>query len=378
MLNLRFGFHEPSVEHVIDLIHKWIGRAGVLPLQLTINFGFCWTSKEYESRVERLRRIYNALSKYASRWESLVISMPGNRSPSFPQLDHVPLLRYLSIGNLFHGCRAPFLSAPRLTTLVISGLQCKTSKIPTIPWRQLTVLHISKATSFSVALDLIKRCPRLEELAISISHDMVTGPHRPRIEHATLREVSFPHACTIGSRAFLDSLSLPALKRLSLIGTYFELTELFNQSNCELEALYLTNFQFNPDEFQECIGHESCKTLTCLYVTNDARREMVNDELLIRLTCYEGEAAEPLCPNLERLTFRSCCTNGTFPGLLGEMVLSRCLGRAGVKQLQTFSFTAISPLPAEDVELLECASLNGLQFHVMTTHNWRKKEVIYV
>ena len=364
---MYFGPHVPSAEHVVDLIHMWVGRAGALPL--TIKFGwsnrFHPTRKETESNADRSLRIYDALSKYTSRWESLIISLPAGMLAPLSRSDDVPLLRYLSMRiDGYHGCKVPFLSAPRLTTLDIYDLRCKPSKIPTIPWHQLTVLCISEGPSFPTALDLIKCCLRLEKLTISCTFNydrMDERPCRPRIEHATLREI-FVHDRVADTRPFLDSLSLPALKRLSLYGSYSStLTELFNQSNCELESLSLSDSGFDPDNLQECLEHKSCETLTHLCITTYGSK-LVNDELLVRLTCYEGEAEGPLCPNLEQLTFKNFCPWGTSPGVLGRMALSRCVGRPEVKRLQTLDFTARSPLLEEDVELLKCAVLNGLRY----------------
>ena len=165
VLNMYFGFYVPSAEHVADLIHLWIGRAGALPLVIKFGWGRrqLLSEEEYESSVDRSLRIYSALSKYASRWESLQITLPRGAFASFPRSDDMPLLRYLFIRAISdRDSQVSFLSAPRLTTLVTDCLDCKPSEIPTIPWHQLTVLCISDANGpgISIALDLIKCCLR--------------------------------------------------------------------------------------------------------------------------------------------------------------------------------------------------------------------------
>jgi len=308
-------------------------------------------------------QIYNVLSKYTSRWESLVIYLPSSANDYLPQSADAPLLRYLSISNGFS--RVPILSAPRLTTLVIYDLRHEPLTMPTIPWHQLTVLRISQMTSLFIVLNLIKCCHQLEELTLpDVYNSESVWTEAPRIKHTALRKLELSRIIDYGE--LLDTLSLPALKDLSLAWNVdledqeptSALYDLFNQSNCELESLFLSNAWFDSDEIQRCLEHNSCKTLKFLHLRNDVGGVTVGDKLFARLTCYEGQTEGPLCPGLVDLALDSCYYT-VSPGLIGRMALSRCVGRAECEGLKSLTLIAYLPLSEEDYELTKQARSNG-------------------
>ncbi|KIL67015.1 hypothetical protein M378DRAFT_159972 [Amanita muscaria Koide BX008] len=97
-LNLRFkSLVDSNMQSVVDGIHTWLGRSGILPLTIRLRyFGL-------EVDFDPVLQVCDALSTYASRWKSLDVEMPGIVFASWPNLDAVPLLHTLRIRSPFDG-----------------------------------------------------------------------------------------------------------------------------------------------------------------------------------------------------------------------------------------------------------------------------------
>ncbi|KIL67084.1 hypothetical protein M378DRAFT_160062 [Amanita muscaria Koide BX008] len=144
-----------------------------------------------------------------------------------------------------------------------------------------------------------------------------------------------------------------------------QLVDFFTRSNCGLQEFDLDCDGFGPGELLECLSHRSCQTLTQITIRTSSP-PMVDSELLIRLTYPDQDHGDvPLCPQLRHLTSIHCyCSDKSFPGLLGKMILSRCLGRAQDAQLKSLQLFDHDSISREDYELLQFARSNcGLQLY---------------
>ncbi|KAM6492960.1 hypothetical protein JOM56_011094 [Amanita muscaria] len=121
-------------------------------------------------------------------------------------------------------------------------------------------------------------------------------------------------------------------------------------------------------------------TLRSIIQHDTLRREkyipMVTSTLLIFLTYPDDDGDVLLCPQLRHLTLNACyCSDKSFPGLLGRMILSRCLGRAQDTQLKLRSLQLENTysLSKEDYELLQFAQSNcGLELGYSHINNMER------
>lgn len=373
-LNLRFkSLVDSNMQSVVDGIHTWLGRSGILPLTIRLcYFGL-------EERFDKVLQVCDALSTYASRWKSLDVKVPGIAFASWPNLHAVPLLRTLRIRSHFGGI--PFTSAPCLARVHLSAAPI--TAIPHVPWHQLVELAITEWQTSDDILRLIAWCPLLDSIDVQIARSPPfsdSEPFRIRpVEHAVLKKIKF--CFSHDSYTILESLVVPGLKSLSLCDVtvinnrssqiHSNPLGLLNRSHCDLRELQIVRCCLSLRGLMEYLEH-SCRTLTSLRVEyyGYSLRLNVMDELFLRLTRVGGKAEDSLCPELTHLALSYYGSGNTSAGLLGRMILSRSR-KTEKNRLESFELvTEASGFAETDKALLKCAEENGLKLCIKSGIRW--------
>ncbi|KAF8637738.1 hypothetical protein AX17_002613 [Amanita inopinata Kibby_2008] len=354
-----------DVEYVAAFITAWLERSGTLPLTIHLKI----TYRVAEAYVDA---ILNCSCQYALRLETVYIGYPHYSSVSLLEMRELPLLRSYHHGPTLLDQDHPFASLPRLTQLRWPG-PLSIIEHPSIPWHQLTRLDIASQLSSYTILEMIQNCPELLDLSVHInggaSEDDVL-PYRPRVLHKRLRMLDMSN----GIKGYLlDSLTLPALKDLSLLFTehldYYagtaemikrQLQCLFSRSECTLDKLALYDCGFRAPRFLEFLQHGALSTLTELKVENSRICQMFTDDILLQLTDTPSGASELLLPKLSLLSL-ALCTSAS-PGMLGRMVFSRC---CPLKENRLKSFLLYARHTDEsDEDYIDQARQNGLKVDI--------------
>ncbi|KAM6495450.1 hypothetical protein JOM56_008156, partial [Amanita muscaria] len=279
---------------------NWIARSGELPLTLRL-----YTSPWNEKGTAMAKAQLNTFFRYASRWESVDISLFGHSPVSFPNLKFglTPLLRKFSYST---SCPVsvpfPFTSCPLLSTITWP-FPCfvASNRDPDIPWHQLTHINLEHNMSTHQTLDILRTCQTLVELNVDVDDDLSLDEVRSRrkpVENRSLR--SFQICVSQTCSGLLQSLTLPALTDFSLDtdfdsldyissrSVHTQLLRLFTRSKCKLEKLRLGDCGFNDARILKCLKHDSCSSLTELEIGNAFNRPMFTDRVIQPLTDNDG------------------------------------------------------------------------------------------
>ncbi|PFH44936.1 hypothetical protein AMATHDRAFT_72107 [Amanita thiersii Skay4041] len=366
------------VEHV----HSWIKRSGDLPLKLKLDFGYSFEGLNWHDFADVILAAY---LQYTSRWRSVKISFDDTHHNAMDRVlsnpIHAPRLRSFTFkvqDAEDDDFPTPKFSFPALTKFVWAPLTHSLDEINHIPWHQLTCVDIGFRISFSPALEILQRCPKLVSYSVDLKEVEEEEPQdmkpSPPIVHLNLHSLclSFRYLC----RCFFDRLVLPALHTLKIINEsdeefeefqpyQSELLKLLTRSECKLEVLELHHSEIN---LTTLLPHNSCQTLRQLSFKSRCH-EPFDDVILRRMTLQTGnqtrkkkkkksknrgkkqQTGVPLCPVLEHLDVEFFMHIAT-PGLLGRMILSRCSSKASGVTLNFVNICTVD-LPPLDQELLE-------------------------
>ncbi|KAM6491007.1 hypothetical protein JOM56_013246 [Amanita muscaria] len=367
----KYRFEPIDTEFITSGIRTWLDRSGALPLSIRVVF---WIKDQDPDIATARRLILEVLLQEVSRWEMFEM-YDEEICHAPPHFGILPMLHTLALGSSIDG--VPFTAAPCLKKLYLISLPDPTP-VSAIPWNQLVeITIIQKIQPISMVVAVIQCCPRLESLSLHVKEGYSSSTWSI-IQHDTLWRLHLD-VRSVNANGVFGRLILPALTDLSLWGSQcnneFEsrfsrssLVNFFTRSSCRLQKFEFHCFGFRPGDFLEYLCHQSCQTLTQLVIQGDKDFKdfipMVNSNLLIRLTYPDGDGDATLCPQLRHLTLNYCyCSDKSFPGVLGRMIQSRCLGRAQNAQLRSLQLRDIDSLSKEDDELLQFARSNyGLEF----------------
>ncbi|KAM6495449.1 hypothetical protein JOM56_008155 [Amanita muscaria] len=354
---------------------SWIARSGELPLTLRLHF-YGW--KEKEKAMAMVNAHLNTFFRYASRWESVDITLFGCSPVSFPNFGPTPLLRkFLYSTSCPVSVPFPFTSCPLLSTItwpfpcfVASNLD------PNIPWRQLTHIDLDHIMSTHQTLDILRTCQTLVEFNLGVDGDPSLDGVRSRrkpVENRSLRsfQIRLYQTCS----GLFQNLTLPALTDFSLDtdfdslsyisprSVHTQLLRLFTRSKCKLEKLRLENCGFDDARILKCLKHDSCSSLTGLDIWNEYDRPMFTDIVISALTDNDGlpEDNNALLPHLSRLSLEMCVS--ASPGVLGLMVIKRCLWWNEDNRLKSLCLVA-DDLNDIDGAFLKIAEESGLDVEI--------------
>ncbi|KIL67326.1 hypothetical protein M378DRAFT_102478 [Amanita muscaria Koide BX008] len=378
-LSIEIANPKVDIDLATAMVDGWIARSGELPLSLRLH---CYGWKEKEKATAMVQAHLNTFFRYASRWESVDISLSGCycSAVSLPKFDPTPLLRKFSYSTLYSvSIPFPFTSCPLLSSITWPFSCFVTSnRDPVIPWHQLTHIDLKHAMTTHQTLDILRTCQTLVEFNVEIddhlSLDRVRSRRKP-VENRSLR--SFQISGTQTCSGLLQSLTLPALTDFSLDTDYHsldyisprsvhtQLLRLFTRSKCKLEKLRLENCGFDDARTLKCLKHDSCSSLTGLQIWNEYDQPMFTDIVIRALTDNDGlpEDNNVLLPHLSCLSLEMCVS--ASPGVLGLMIIKRCLWWNEDDQLKSLSLIVTNDLDDIDGAFLKIAKESGLDVEII-------------
>ncbi|KAF8351019.1 hypothetical protein F5887DRAFT_190525 [Amanita rubescens] len=277
-------------EEVIALIHGWIKRSGVLPLALSLRVVVVVYNDLLVFRA-MVEAVLGAFVQYASRWEHFHFSK-DDISVTLPEFGDMPRLRSFTLyGDHFEDTKLRISSWPMLAALRWP-LHPTASSTPSPPWHQLTHLALGHLMTARETLLVIQSCPKLTEIEIESYYDEGdTQDQAPRIAvvNNSLRKLvlSVDESCT----RLLRGLALPVLTNMTLCyvtpcvpRVHRGLLHFFTRSKCKLDRLHLVDPAFDDDMLLRCLKHDSCASITDLFLENIHNDPMVTDAVLAALT----------------------------------------------------------------------------------------------
>ncbi|KAJ7502113.1 hypothetical protein B0H11DRAFT_2367132 [Mycena galericulata] len=199
-----YSSYSASESNILDLLQRWISRAGSHPLDLEL-FG--------SPILSTPAAILSHLAHYSHQWRSLRLSF--HLPSSFPNdkiQGQVPCLTKLTI-NMIGGYNVPevvtaFRDAPRLRDVQLFGASCRSLSLP---WIQLTSLNFSGET-LSNCVEILEQTPNLEVFATTaiMLLDCLTLPALKTFELSAL-EIDGVLALATRSQWSLRSIRLVGL-----------------------------------------------------------------------------------------------------------------------------------------------------------------------
>jgi len=292
-------------ERIHATIVEWVGRAGALPLSLSI-----------DSPFDIPEEVLEVLVPLSSRIKSL--DLTSFDSPVFQQLLESAeadwsILETLSINVGKVSLSKLAASARQLRSVDLRGYAGSPKQILLLPLHQLKELTIHSSLLAREALPILAQCYSLETCEIQIGVPLHPAPSPIPVSSSFIklpRLTSF--TISVESRVDLSSilnhLDLPALTKLTMgvvLPRYASSTRammfpavdfvsFLERSNPKLEELRLLSGSFRPGEFIECMN--IIPTLRVLEVIQSSDI-YVDDTVLTEL----AEGRPLLLPNLARL-----------------------------------------------------------------------------
>ncbi|KAJ7101333.1 hypothetical protein B0H15DRAFT_408902 [Mycena belliarum] len=360
-----------------QIVSEWLDRSGVLPLSLSVICSRSWWTGE-DNALPILQRLIQS----SRRWQRIHFEFANHLT--FAALrdlrpDDVPILRDASIHGIERragrGWQSTdpdddpvksyrflsFLDASHIQRVSINGAHgMPTSALP-LPWVHLTVLDITEGClSYDEAVTIVRRCPALEKLALSIeSLESRSTDHVPPISLHRLRDLSIFCDTDGASTAFIALLLLPSLRAFkysqrSALDGALPFSPLLAQAS-HLEHFALSAVQLPPPPLlNRCLA--AMPLLQHLELAADLRllrpptaRDRQDHELVAHLTPRAAAAA--LCPHLATLTLAGL--ENISGEALVRLVKARAHAHAPLRRLECVMPDAMQPdvaaLLAEEV-----------------------------
>ncbi|KAM6495448.1 hypothetical protein JOM56_008154 [Amanita muscaria] len=372
-LSIEIGNPKVDIDLATAMVDGWIARSGELSLSLRLHW---YGLDKKEKAMTMVKAHLNTFFRYASRWESVDISLSDRSAVPFPKFGPTPLLRKFSYStSSLISVPFPFTSCPLLSSITWP-FSCfvASNRDPVIPWHQLTHIDLKHFMTIHRTLDILQSCQTLVEFNVEIDDDprlYRAQSRRKPVENRSLRsfQIRMPQTCSV----LLQSLTLPALTDFSLdtdfdslnyISPHTQLLHLFTRSKCKLEKLKLENCGFDDAGILECFKHDSCSSLTGLQIWNEYDEPMFTDRVIRALTDNDGLPKDNnvLLPHLCSLSLEMCVS--ASPGLLGLMIIKRCLWWNEDDQLKSLSLTVTDDLDDIDGAFLKIAKESGLDVEI--------------
>ena len=351
-------------DEVTALIHKWMKRSGALPLTLRVEA--CFISGDPGGFQAMATALLFALSHYSSRWEYVDLCFRACPPIIYPQLGYMPCLRRLCVMAKDSDTAQIPLSCPQLTRISWPFL-CTPSPTPSLPWHQLTHIDFGAAMSSLEALLIIRSCPKLTDIRIALNDGLDgTFPGNIGVVNNNLQKLELIVHRTCGP--LLERLTLPALTDICidfyrdtdvpLRDVHEELLGFFNRSKCKLDRLGLIDCSFGDAALLKCLEHHACASITELGILNLYHTPIMTDTVLFALADSRLGKDDLLLPNLAHLTLQMCFDGS--PGILGMMIMSRCMMWVKEDQLQSVDLRFVK-LDKQDLDYIQLAAMQGLR-----------------
>jgi hypothetical protein len=326
-------------DEVVGFTHMWIRRACELPLTLGLHIEVELLAVDLDESQAMVDVLLGALLHYSSRWEHVQFRIFSFHDITFPQLGHTPCLRSFRMRRTyFWESEIPLSSCPTLTE-ISWPFEYSISSTPILPWHQLTRIIFGATLSSLETLNVIRSCPKLTDLRL------LTGafddPDEPLPDEVAVNDSlqTLYLGVSLICDELLKRLTLPALTDVTVdfknVSSSAGLTRkvhkgllsFFTRSKCKLDRLQFLCCSFDHATLLECLQLDSCTSLTSLKISCARHIPMLTDPILVALTHsnFLSVDRDMLLPNLSCLSLERCF--GGSPGILGRMILSRCMGK---------------------------------------------------
>ncbi|KAJ7268909.1 hypothetical protein C8J57DRAFT_1131118, partial [Mycena rebaudengoi] len=232
---------------LLHLLQTWLGRSGNLPLSICLEYG---SAKYPHAEASLLPHFVRAILSHSKRWEYIRLALPdavftfiGDSANDFPLLRHFDLQSPRT--GLWAGPHTPFRNAPNLTSARLGGYP---STSVTLPWAQLTIIHVSGYDPLAVQ-DILREATFLVEFkAIHMrSFDEIGNDLPPLMYLKTLSFVddfSRPDRYRNAQELVFDALTAPALQSLTASerqlgdNAISTIASFLSRSHCRLKSLH--------------------------------------------------------------------------------------------------------------------------------------------
>ncbi|KAJ7287836.1 hypothetical protein C8J57DRAFT_597090 [Mycena rebaudengoi] len=352
---VRSGRAFPSLE----VASNWLKRTGGLPLALSL-----YQTNESEGNQEVADDILALYMRYMTRWRDvrLDIANPTYGRSLQPINLYVPLLETFHLTTCWRLTpneeimqdllkmleMAPLLSSFSVSRL--SDLNVSPTSTVAIPWTQLTRLDLGFIPSVSACLSIMSGCPNLTSCNLII--DPQEGP-LPSISIVLPALTSLElHTRDEELAALLDLSVFPTLKQMTLfvhdglddrgLWPQASFLDFFTRSKCTLSRLELHDTGMQPEQFVECLSHESVRGISEL-VMHDGRDwtwdPIITPRLLQLMTVPQDKLAKEGCflPALKALELgKGCwaCPNGSLSTMVESRWRTKAYGVARLERLK--------------------------------------------
>lgn len=325
-------------------MHLQMGRSKDAPLHIKAEFR--WDC----GRACRVAKsIFQLVANECHRWKSFTSDHDLHHDELvalFPSPPNASLLHAIEFGRSHEQYHPqsrpegegrtlfPVTGLTRLHSITIETLSTMSSMDPTIPWTQLTHLHIAQFDgNLGELLRYLSMCMNLEDFYLGPNVDGVEDPptirgHAPdSIILHNLMELAFSPTSAERGNLILPYIRTPNLCNLSYdkldASSIKVIVDLIERSSCRITSLLgtLTKEQ-DPETLKSLL--QALPGLTSFRIDNmgDAHwteQDIVSCDSVLRLLCGDAES-EVLCPRLECLKLQSV---GFEPDLLVRFVESR-------------------------------------------------------
>ncbi|KAJ7766697.1 hypothetical protein B0H16DRAFT_1453741 [Mycena metata] len=339
----------------LELLHKWIARAGNTPLSLSFQENY--TSQTFQrgvipdnsSAIESLISTAVALSGQWRNIEIKVFVRDDINALLLPIKGTLPLLEKLIV---------VYNKTPDPPTSIASApnLRCVSARYHPqmrLPWHQLTTFHCDSGLDAASALNVLRDSPNMLDAAFTLN-DM--GTPTSALSLATLRHARLECLTLGGFAGFQEDLAIfryletPSVKTLRVLfqDTVFTIfrpldispfLSFLSQPSLRLHTLILSHLPATPVDLIACsratlfLVHLKVRLAlhTVLPSTDETRAQM--DTMFGQLTRQSD-----FLPHLESLHLvfpGNSCDNAITPSVVIEMLCWRWAG-TGTAQLLSF------------------------------------------
>jgi len=221
-------FYYETMQRRCEHIQNWLSRSATFPISVSVEYPSPgWNPRESQTEWEDkiVKKLFETLSPFASRWKDVEIQLPVDLYPHIEALisvESVPSLRNLKISARSRGRpRSGELSdfalvhAPGLESIAIHGWDLSKQLPSAVNWEALTHFCSEEMFRPKGALDFLKQCPNLIHLQLRLvgsedDHQERSSIYLPFLRTLRILDTENP----VASATLFDSLDTPCLQWL--------------------------------------------------------------------------------------------------------------------------------------------------------------------
>ncbi|KAJ7429102.1 hypothetical protein B0H11DRAFT_2418089 [Mycena galericulata] len=338
------------VEGISNLILTWLGRSGVLPLEISITVSHAFTT-DPAGYSESVSNLLDVIASFSRRWRSIeFISPPASavhRSESFlvplAKLlpESVPMLEQATFNftsyPMFDMGSLPFLHASGMQSVSFSSTKGDFQSL-SLPWRVITKLQLGgfeslSSLSVTSSLQMLQQCPNIQTCVMSIGlSDNGDFTETLLLLHLVFLSVTFRGHTS--PEEFFARLTVPGLKSLTYASADHQLNLPFMTllaDGVQLESMDLEVKGLSRTAFLDCCQHihPTITSMRLHFITEDLSGwpgytppiPPLNDDTIHILISEPGSKAPCLFPCLKSIELVDC--NEISDEVLIEFIQSR-------------------------------------------------------